>query len=71
MEREAYGHEFELGRGKNHSINEVAKMFKIDPVYEEDKPGEAQNTLCESKLAREVLGWEPKINLSDWINENL
>ena len=71
MEREAYGHEFELGRGKNHSINEVAKMFKIEPVYEEDKPGEAQNTLCESKLAREVLGWEPKINLSDWINENL
>ena len=46
-------------------------MFKIEPVYEEDKPGEAQNTLCESKLAREVLGWEPKINLSDWINENL
>ena len=35
--------------------------------YEKDKKGEAQSTLCNSKLAREILEWKPKLNLEDWI----
>ena len=30
MEKEAYGYEFELGKGKNISVNEVSQMFNID-----------------------------------------
>ena len=67
-QRDAWGYEFELGRGKNHSVNEVAEMFGITPKYEDDKPGEAQITLCESDLARHILDWNPKINLEDYIN---
>ena len=62
MKQQAYGHVFEFGRGKNYSVNEVATMFRIDPIYKDDKPGEAQNTLCDSKLANDILAWEPKIN---------
>ncbi len=71
MKQQAYGHVFEFGRGKNYSVNEVATMFRIDPIYKDDKPGEAQNTLCDSKLANDILAWEPKINLIDYINEIL
>jgi UDP-glucose 4-epimerase len=68
--KDAWGHIFELGRGINFSIKEVADMFKYDMIeYAADKPGEAINTLCEDTLAKEVLGWEPKINLIDYINE--
>jgi UDP-glucose 4-epimerase len=68
--QDAWGHIFELGRGTNFSIKEVADMFKYDMIeYAADKPGEAINTLCEDTLAKEVLGWEPKINLIDYINE--
>ena len=67
MEKNAYGHEFELGRGKDISVNEVVKMLDIDVVYKESKPGEARNTLCESTLAKEVLGWNPKINLNEYL----
>ena len=38
-------------------------------TYEDDKPGEAQTTLCDSSLARELLEWIPKLNLKDWINK--
>jgi len=55
MEKEAWGYEFELGRGKNHSVNEVAKMFGIDPIYKDDQIGEAQNTLNTDTTASEVL----------------
>ena len=66
-----FGHIFEFGRGKNYSINEVAKMFNITPVYKENKPGEAQDTLADFKLAKYRLGWEPKINLENYIKGQL
>ena len=48
MEQKEYNHIFELGRGKNYSVNEVANMMGISPIYKKDKPGEAQNTLADS-----------------------
>ena len=67
MQEEVYGFEFELGRGKNYSVNEVAKMFGIDPVYTDGKPGEARDTLNTSPTAGYVLGWDPKRDLEDYI----
>jgi UDP-glucose 4-epimerase len=67
MEQQAYDKDFELGRGKNYSVNEVADMFNVTPIYRDAKPGEARNTLCESKVARDVLGWKPQIDLLDYI----
>lgn len=67
MEQEAYGYEFELGRGENYSVNEVASMFNIKPTYKEGKPGEARDTLNTDKTAKEVLGWVAKKELSDYI----
>jgi len=69
MKQQAYGYIFEFGRGKNHSINEVAKMFDIVPWYQPDKPGEAQNTLSDSSLAKNILAWEPKINLQNYLRK--
>ena len=65
----AYGHTFELGRGKNYSVNEVAKMFNINPIYKPVKPGEARNTLCDDKTATEILGWIPQKDLLNYIKE--
>jgi len=70
-EKQAWGYTFELGRGKNYSIKEIAEMFQTDINYEDDKPGEAEITLCTDILAKEVLGWEAKINIEDYIKEYL
>jgi UDP-glucose 4-epimerase len=74
MEKQAYGYEFELGKGKNYSVNEVAKMLNIKPIYQPAKKGEANITLNTSTLAQEILGWNPTYNLEDYIkkfkNEN-
>jgi len=68
-EHSAYGYEFELGRGENYSVNEIAQMFGITPIYKDGKPGEALVTLCEDTLANEILGWTPTKNVKDYINE--
>ena len=70
-EKQAWGYMFELGRGKNYSIKEIASMFQTDIVYEDDKPGEADITLCTDTVAKEVLGWEAKLDISDYINNYL
>jgi len=68
-----WGSTFELGRGENHSINEVVDMFGdiIGTIYLDEIPGETRNTLCKSELARKKLRWNPKNNLEDWIKEQL
>jgi UDP-glucose 4-epimerase len=68
-----WGSTFELGRGENHSINEVVDMFGdiVGTTYIDGIPGETRDTLCRSDLARKKLRWNPKNNLEDWIKEQL
>ena len=63
----------ELGRGNNHSINELAEMFGTDiypypTKYIAERPGEARITLCDTSVAKKDIGYEPKINLQDYIH---
>ena len=67
IDKEKYGYIFELGRGKNHTVNAVAKMLSIKPIYKADKPGEASATLADRTEARLHLEWDAKINLIDYI----
>lgn len=66
-QKEAWEYAFELGRGKNHSVNEVAAMFGITPKYEDDKPSEAQITLNDDIVAKEILDWEAVIELQTYV----
>ena len=58
------GEIFELGSGKNYSINEVANMFGEDypKKYIDQRPGEYDVTLADYTLAKKTLKWKPNIN---------
>ena len=60
---------FELGRGINFSINEIADMFGKDysKEYIEQRPGEYDITLADYSHAQELLNWKPKRNIEDYI----
>jgi nucleoside-diphosphate-sugar epimerase len=64
-----WGSVFELGRGENCSINELADMFYDghNVTYIDSIPGEVRETLCRSELARKKLRWNPKINVKEWL----
>lgn len=64
------GNVYNLGFGKNFSINEVAKMFNCDFVYIEKREGDAKETLADIHKTKNELKWQPKIKLEDWI-ENI
>ena len=72
-ESSIWGLTLELGRGKNHSINELTDMFGKDypKEYIDKRPGEARSTLCDIGLAFSAIGYQPKRNLKDYINFSL
>jgi len=69
-ESSSWGLTLELGRGKNHSINELTDMFGRDypKEYIDKRPGEARSTLCDIGLAFSAVGYQPKRNLKDYIS---
>ena len=63
--------EFELGNGKNYSINELAEAFGDYPKeYIDARPGEMRVTLNTDTRAGDLLDWKPKGNIIKFIKEN-
>ena len=68
--KQTYGYEFELGRGSNHSLNELKDVIGPDKfTYIESRVGEARETLCTDKTAQKILGWSPSIDVLDYIEK--
>jgi len=66
------GKTFELGRGKNYSVNEIADTFGDYPrEYIDVRPGEMRNTLNTDTMAKDMLGWNPKGDVIDYIKNNI
>ena len=64
------GQTFELGRGKNYSINEIAGAFGDYPTeYIDKRSGEMRNTLNTDTKAKDLLGWEPTVDILDYIKK--
>ena len=59
---------FELGSGKNYSINEIAESFNTKTKYINSRPGEYDVTLCDYSKAKKDLGYEPNKNIIEYIN---
>jgi UDP-glucose 4-epimerase len=61
------GDEFEFGRGKNYSINEIATAFNHPTVHIPKRDGEMRDTLCIDIKAHKLLGWKPTRDVIDYI----
>jgi UDP-glucose 4-epimerase len=66
---------FQLGTGRNYSINELANFFGENISYIPSRPGEAWLTLADFSEMQEMTGWSPQVDLQDyvfdWKNKNL
>jgi UDP-glucose 4-epimerase len=62
---------YQLGTGKNYSINELATMFESEITYIPSRPGEAWVTLADIEKTKQATGWNPTESLEDYIKEFL
>ena len=65
-DRVGKGEVINIGRGNNFSVNELAAMIG-GPVKHIEPRIEPKETLADNSLAKKLLGWEPTINLPDWL----
>lgn len=64
------GQTFELGRGENFSINELTEMFgETDVEYIPARDGEYDYTLADNTKAKELLNWNPTLDIEDYLND--
>jgi UDP-glucose 4-epimerase len=70
LKDEYYGQIYNIGTGENISILEIAKMISDNRVHIPFRDGEAKTTLSCIDKVRNTFGWEPKIELKQWIEKN-
>ena len=67
----AFGQVYNIGTGKNHSVNEVANMISSNTINIPPRLAEARVSLANNQKMRSTFGWEPKVKLNDWVKEQL
>ena len=68
---------FNIATGIKTSINELAKILielyglKLEPIYVKPREGDIKISQADITLAKNKLGWEPKVSLKDGLLEIL
>ena len=60
---------FNVGLGDTLSIEELAKLIDRNYEFIPKREGESEITFADTSKIREVLGWEPLINIKDYLNQ--
>ena len=59
--------EYMLGTKINHSIIEIAKMFKSKIIYMPSRPGERFGSTIPNNNAKKILGYSARVKIKDYI----
>ena len=68
---EAYGEVYNVGSGKNYSVNEIASFISDDTINIPPRIGEARNSLANIDKIRKTFAWKPEMNVEEWIKTQL
>ena len=67
VDYEAFGQVYNVGTGTNHSINQVSRMISDNKINIQSRAGETRLSLANNQKIRKTFGWEPNMNLENWI----
>lgn len=65
-EKAGKGDVFNIGAGRNVSVNEIARLIGGEVVHEEERL-EPKDALADNRKAKDVLGWVPSVRIEDGI----
>lgn len=68
LHNEYLGTPFNIGSGENISVLEIAESISNKIVFVPKREGEMKETLADISKAKKVLGWQPEISLSSYLN---
>ena len=68
---DAFGQVYNVGSGSNYSVNEIAAMISDDTIHIPPRVGESRITLANIQKIKKTFGWEPQVNVEDWVAKQL
>ena len=70
-DEDAYGQVYNVGSGKNYSVNEIASFISDDTINIPPRIGEARNSLANIDKIQKTFAWKPEIDVEQWIKTQL
>ena len=64
---EHLGEVFNVGSGKNYSVQEIADCISNNQTYIPKRSGEMDTTLSNIDKIGEVIGWKPEVDVVEWV----
>ena len=68
---EAYGQVYNVGSGKNYSVNDIASFISNDTINIPPRVGEARNSLANIDKIYKTFAWKPQTDVETWIRKQL
>lgn len=69
LQEDFYGKVYNIASGKNISIKEIANLISENQIFIPRRVGEVEHNLADISRARNVLNWNPEIDVVEWIEE--
>jgi UDP-glucose 4-epimerase len=66
----AYGDLFNVGTGKCYSVLDLVNIIGGEFVHIPARLGECRETLADNNKIKKILGWDSRVDLTEWINAN-
>lgn len=66
-----HGDIFNIGSNKNYSINEIASYISNNITHVSPRIGEARNNMADTSKAKNILKWQPQIEVKQWIKSQI
>ena len=70
-DEEAYGQVYNVGTGKNYSVNDIASFISNDTINIPERIGEARNSLANIDKIYKTFAWKPQTDVETWIRKQL
>ncbi len=71
MELDGYGEVFNVGSGEGVAIEAIADLISEDQHHSEGRPGELLHSRASIAKIQQQLGWEPSVQVLDWLRRQL
>jgi len=68
---DSYGQVYNVGSGKNYSVNEIASFISDDTINIPPRIGEARNSLANIDKIQKTFAWKPEVDVEQWIKTQL
>ena len=68
---DAYGQVYNVGSGKNYSVNDIASFISDDTMNIPPRVGEARDSLANINKIYKTFAWKPQVDVESWIKDQL